>query len=40
MRIRMAMKLNKLPSEIDAMPLTDTADLLEIMRVDTLLENE
>lgn len=36
-RARLAVKLHKLPEELDAMPLTDYADLVEVMRMDDKL---
>lgn len=32
------MKLHKLPSEVDAMPIKDVADLIEVMSTDRKLE--
>lgn len=37
-RARLALMLHKLPSEVDAMPFTDVADLIEVMSTDRKLE--
>lgn len=31
-RVRLALKLHKTPAEIDAMPLLDVADVVEVLR--------
>jgi hypothetical protein len=36
-RARLAIKLHKLPHELDAMPLLDMADLVEVMKADDKL---
>jgi hypothetical protein len=36
-RARLAVKLHKLPGELDEMPLKDFADLVEVMRMDDTL---
>lgn len=37
-RARLAIKLHKLPGELDEMPLTDMADLVEVMKADEKLD--
>jgi hypothetical protein len=33
-RVRLALRLNKLPHELDDAPLTDVMDMLEVLRTD------
>lgn len=37
-RARLAIKLHKLPGELDEMPLIDMADLVEVMKADEKLD--
>lgn len=39
-RARLALRLNKLPHELDSAPLVDIMDVIEIMRADDELERQ
>lgn len=39
-RARLALRLNKLPHELDSAPLVDIMDVVEVMRADDELERQ